>query len=218
MILVLARAGDDVALRLVAGRPAGDVRHVTPQDVMRPGWSLALGAAAGATFAVGGEVFDAASVRGIVNLLSYIGPAESVGLHADDRAYAAVETQSFLIAWLHRLRAPKLNPPSFRALNGDPGHPLIWRDHARRAGLRTVCPHADQPRISVTVVGERVLGTDDRTVASAALGLSRAARLPLVGIEFVDDGAGIAFSGATCTPQLEAAWPALDEYFLEASA
>ncbi len=212
MILVFARAGDANARALLANWTASAVQLVVPQDVMRPGWSLALNSGEPMTFATRGHAVDAAGVRGIVTLFAAIVPADCIGIRAEDRDYAAAEAQAFLLAWLHCQRAPKLNPPSLRALNGDPGHPLLWRSYAQSAGLHTTFDESS-PRSVVTVIGRHVLGSDDIDVIEAARSFSKAVGLPLLGIEFAATRRGIAFVRATCTPDVRASARAFEEHF-----
>ena len=138
MILMLTRAGDADAGRVRSSPAGAGIVLLRPQDILRPGWSLALTPSPALGCAIDGRAFTGGAVRGVITWLSHIPVEDCLGLQVEDRSYAAAELEAFLSAWLRHLGAPKLNPPSFRALNGDPEHPLRWKAHAWASGLRTV--------------------------------------------------------------------------------
>jgi hypothetical protein len=163
-------------------------------------------------------------------------PDELPHIAPEDRAYVAVETTAFLIAFLAALPCRVLNRPSVGSLCGPAWHPEQWICTAARAGIpvracqRTARPGAWPDRPQEPVVAQ-LLAIEGRIFADPALAsagdepaawartLARAAPAHLLGLGFVRRGGGFALATVDTMPGLElpAHLDAARDYLLGAS-
>jgi len=145
--------------------------------------------------------------------------------HPTDRAYVHQELHAFLLGWLDSMPVPVLNRPSPQSLCGRGPGISQWLQLAARAGLRTPTyrqssrfaptpyeieaslPGQPGSPTKLIVVGGRVLGaTPSPSVQAGCRRLSESVGAPLIGVDFVVDGASDwQFVGATTFPDLRRA-------------
>lgn len=206
-IAVLAHAGDTLARELVERWPDGAARLLTP--VTLASWDCRVAFDRNGAFA--GPPSGAGDVAGVLSLMSEVLPTDLPHVAAEERAYVAAETTAFLGAWLRATACPKLNPPSFTSLRGEL-HPLSWRAHALRCGVRVAAfdPAADaagenaEDIVVVGIVGDCVDGADDAAARTWARAIARSARLPMASVGFVRDAGGLTFRHALAVADLSA--------------
>lgn len=215
MWLVLAHASDRTARELTERWPHG-CRLVTPADVCTEGWALEIDdTAAGPSGAA-----LPGTVRGVITRLGGIGPADLAGVHAADRGYAAAELAAFLLAWLDDCPVPVISRPEPGSLNGPAWSAAQWALAAHLAGLAVLplrlgsSPESagDSPgacadgvpldRVTVTVIGDQVIGDVHPRLSQGAARLARAAGTRLLGVTFDGREAGSRFAGASVCPAL----------------
>jgi hypothetical protein len=148
----------------------------------------------------GGRRLSGASVKGLLNRLSFIPAACLRRIGGPDRDYAIQEIYALYLSWLHALPGPLLNPPAPQGLCGNWRHPSSWIALAVEAGL-PAAPYRQSSRddpnplwqglaapapATVFVVGERVVPHPavPRGLDEACRGLARAAGVNLLGIDF----------------------------------
>lgn len=216
---MLAHASDRTARELTERWPLA-CRLVTPADVCAEGWVLEIdGAAEGPPSAT-----QPRAVTGVITRLGGIGPADIAGVHVADRAYAAAELGAFLLAWLDGCPAPVINRPQPGCLNGPAWSPAQWVLAAHTAGLMVVplrlgsSPGSsgdssatsgdgvspDGVTVTVTVVGDRVIGDVHPSLSEGAVRLARSAGTPLLGVTLDGADAGSRFVEASVCPVLPA--------------
>jgi hypothetical protein len=210
VIVVVAGRHDAAAKAFVErGAAAGAALLIlTPSDLSRPGWRFRLdaqGTPAAATAVVGGEVVAVEAIDGVLTRLPQVSEHDLGQIVPADRAYVAAEMSAFLLAWLSALPCPVLNRPTPPCLAGPCWAPERWVQLAARLGIpiRPVRRRAagagtetestneasDGPPVTVTVVGERCLGTADRRLAGTAGRLATAAGTDLLAVHFAPGGA-----------------------------
>jgi len=213
MWLVLAHASDRTARELTERWPHA-CRLVTPADVCAEGWALEIDdAAAGPPGAALPGV-----VRGVVTRLGGIGPADLAGVHVTDRGYAAAELAAFLLAWLDDCPVPVISRPEPGSLNGPAWSAAQWALAAHLADLAVLplrlgsslesagdSPGADDvppDDVTVTVIGDRVIGDVHPRLSQGAARLAHAAGTRLLGVTFDGREAESRFAGASVCPAL----------------
>ena len=215
MWLVLAHASDRTARELTERWPHG-CRLVTPADVCAEDWAPEIDdAAAGPS----GAALPGA-VRGVITRLGGIGSADLVGVHVTDCGYAAAELAAFLLAWLDDCPVPVISRPEPGSLNGPAWSAAQWTLAAHRAGLAVLplrlgsSPESagDSPGagadgvpsdgVTVTVIGDRVIGDVHPRLSQGAARLARAAGTRLLGVTFDGREVGSRFAGASVCPAL----------------
>jgi hypothetical protein len=162
-----------------------------------------------------GRSVTSSEITGVLTRLSHVPEREPVWISREDRAYVAAEMTAFLRSWLSGLECPVLNPPTSNCLSG-PG----WRQEqamyvAARLGIPVrpvgwrIEPSADipengsaQPGISVTAVGDRCVGSPDRTLSAWTQRLATAARVDLLAARFEETEAGTRLCGADPWPEV----------------
>lgn len=209
-IVVLAGAVDEEARTLPARLPGLDVRLLTPVDLSRPGWEFRPGHA-DAIAVVDGELISTALTAVLVRL-PWVGEHDLPHIDAGDRAYVAAEMTALLLAWLSALPCPVVNRPSTTCLAGPLWRPERWARLAaavglsvapvqRCAGTGATPPQPPTPTeddgATVTVVGSRCLGTDDRHVASLLRRLARHAGAEVLTVHLGETGSDARFLGAS---------------------
>lgn len=219
MWLAVCEPHDEAGLWAVAG-----LRHlgVAPLEVVLPdelvagarlvhrvgrdGASVELELGRGVT--VGGD-----EVRGVLNRMVGVPPAQLERLRPPDRRYVQEEVVATLVSWLSALPCPVLNRPTPALLCGPWMAPAQWRSLASRAGLparpwRLASwdePAPDEPaeRAVALVVGDEMTGEVPDAYAAGAVALAHAAGTGLLGVTFARDPEGAwAFEEATPLPDL----------------
>ena len=193
MLVILASRHDPLAQTLAARWQASGVGLLTCTNLSTRGWKQHLPLGADATAVVSGRVMACDEITGVLTRLPWIFEEELFELAREDRAYAAAEMSAFLLSWLSCLTCPVLNRPTPACLSG-----VLWRQ-ARwlrvAADLDIPCipltlssrhPSQDTPRetVTVTVVGDRCFGADERTLRKRARRLADAAGLDLLAVHF----------------------------------
>jgi hypothetical protein len=213
IVAVLAHSGDPVARMLAGAWPDGGARVLTPATL--PAWGLSWQLGPGGVSACGAKPPGRDShfeFGGVVSLLDVVSPTDLPGVTPGDRDYVASEMTAFLAAWLRAIPCPKLNPPSLVSLSGDM-HPVLWRAHALDCGMRAAAfdpsdgaePAASddgEEQMSVTVIGDRAIGTLDQTAIALARALAASARLPMLTVTMRRTPSGYAFDAATARPNM----------------
>ena len=215
MWLMLAHASDRTARELTERWPRA-CRLVTPADVCAEGWALEIDdAAAGPS----GAALPGA-VRGVITRLGGIGPTDLADVHVADRGYAAAELAAFLLAWLDDCPVPVISRPEPGSLNGPAWSTAQWTLAAHLAGLAVLplrlgsslesasdspgaCADGVPPDgVTVTVIGDRVVGDAHPRLSQGAARLARSAGTRLLGVTFDGPEAGSRFAGASVCPAL----------------
>jgi len=226
MIVLLAHRYDRAA-RTLAERDAPRVRLLTSEDLGRPGWRLGPEPGDPGTAVIGGEVVAASAITRVISLMSHVSMHELFTFHPDDRAYAATEMSSFLLAWLAALPCPVVNRPAPGSLSG-PGHTRErWLLFARARGIPTIALHratsaetgpveegAAGTMLAVPVVGGRCAGAPSDAVRAHAEAFARASELDVLTLTFcLDEGEPrLAWVDTTLDLRLPEAAAALDAY------
>ena len=224
-LLLIARSGDPLVpalQRLVPGR----LLHADVQSLSQPGWQYVVGRPQDARAQVRGVEHGADRIAAVLCRLHQVEPADLPQLHAEDRAYAAIEMTAFLRAWLSQFPGRCCNRPSAVSLAGPAWHPVHARWLAAQQGVPVVAgPLAHDGRAlerlaSATpmVVGEHVLGASDDTMAAHALRLARATGCGLLELRFVHDQGWKLLWMQSCSPMDDRQAAALVEWTLGAAA
>jgi hypothetical protein len=213
VLVVVAGRRDAIASAFAAQHASAGVALLTPADLSRPGWRFALdtsGPKVDGSAVVDGRVVGVDEITGVVTRLPAVMPAELPAIVPEDRDYVAAEMTAFLLAWLSSLSCPVVNRPTTTCLAGPNWRPERWVYLAAQLGIpfREACSVVDpdrtpfteaagadstaRPVVTVNVVGERCLGTDDErlTVAARRLADTVGARLLAVHFEPVDQPEG----------------------------
>jgi hypothetical protein len=161
-----------------------------------------------------GRAIHGDAIRGVLNRLLGVSPAQLPGAATADREYASEELYAFFLSWLESLSGRVLNPPSPQGLSGAWLDSSEWLLLAARAGLPTPVyrqgarelsqPSRAGDRRSVLVVGSRALGPPAPPEVVAGCGrLARLAKLAILGLDFrVAAGERWTFVSATPLPAL----------------
>ncbi|MGE5141395.1 MAG: hypothetical protein ACM3JD_18150 [Rudaea sp.] len=231
MILVLASRFDQAAAELVARWSEYGARLFTCRDLSSPGWSYSPGRESESVALVGGQAIPASEIGGIVVRLAGVSEREVPHIAEQDRAFVASEMNAFLIAWLSALHCPVLNRPCASGLLAPGWRDEQWMHAAAMLGIpvrpawRLVSLHtrASPPQqsvmIALTVVGERVIGSDDMALAAQAKRLAREANVDLLTLRFDNAAGEPRFYSAEPLADLDAhdAADAVLEYMMERS-
>lgn len=218
--------------RGLEGLGLSPIRHVTgTQLALARRWEHRLeGEGATSRVTLGdGTILDSRQLRGVVNRLQAIPHEFTLGMRTCDRDYGLQEAHALLLSWLRSLRCPVVNPVSPGGLSGAWRHPVEWFSLACESGLNTPEYRIDceapvhalvdprpglperfhtMPSLEVAVVGDTVCGPPGvpdlpDAMRHAAIRLTRAASLPLLGLHLgCDDARQWWFLGATLLPDL----------------
>jgi hypothetical protein len=214
MLVVLAGHGDAGAPALVERWRAWGARRLSPDDLSTPGWRYQPGEPSAPSRAVvGGEVTDAASIRGVLVRLPCVVSDDLPHIAPDDRSYVAAEMTAFLMAWLSGLTCPVLNRPTPGSLAGPCWARERWVRLAGAIGVpaqpvtRRASLGADEPpedfvgrATTVTVVGRRSFGHAEAALHGWALRLAGACGAELLAAHFVGEGPHAALLTADVWP------------------
>jgi hypothetical protein len=192
---------------------------LTPADLSHCGWLHRVGHIETSMAVIGGRRIAARDLRGVVTRLPAVSEDDLEHIAAPDRAYVAAEMQAFLLSWLMALRCPVLNRPTPASLAGPAWRPAQWTRAAARLGL-PVTPVVEQvsfartrsargtsrPQcVTVTVVGQRIIGAVEPLLARQARALATAAGVDLLAVRFSGRASGAAFVGAHLWPDIAVA-------------
>ena len=210
MIIILA-SQEDASARLLAERwSTHGAFLLSPANLSACGWQydpLTPGANA-AVF--GRRSVQSSEITGVLTRLSWVVQDELMHIMPIDRAYVASEMNAFLLALLHGLACPLLNRPTPTSLAGPDWRKEQWVNCAARLGipvhtahrlarpsnvlstdLRTLNSELETSNSkpltrTVTVVGDRCLGTGDEALVNCAQRLAAAAEVQLLAVHFGD--------------------------------
>jgi hypothetical protein len=206
MVLVVASRVDDEARALVSEFPRGHAALLTPRDLSAPGWDVRSASLRLSMGTAGGERIRAASISGVVTLLPCVFAQELVHIVEVDREYVAAEMTAFLLFWLTTLTCPVLNRPTSGCLSGPNWRLEQWCLAATRIGLRTIDCGRDTrggvalrkpgERVTVTLVGDSVIGCVDEEVERDTRLLAGAASVEVLTAMFLRGPDGFRFAGA----------------------
>ena len=218
-VVVVASRTDAPARGFMRRYASQGVCLLTPADLSRCGWSYRVGHIETSIAVIGGRRSAARDLRGVVTRLSAVSEDDLEHIAAPDRAYVAAEMQAFLVSWLTALHCPVLNRPGPVCLAGPAWRPAQWSQAAAHLGLpvTTVVEQASFARtrsaretsrpkgVTVTVVGQRIIGTVDPLLARQARALATAAGVDLLAVRFSSPAADARFVGAHLWPDIAAA-------------
>jgi hypothetical protein len=205
MLVVLASAHDHTAREIVKCWGFSRAALCVPADLSQPGWCHRVGAPDASRAVVDGRVLPASAIRGVLTRLWQVPAQELAHIALSDRPYVAAEMTAFLTAFLLDLPGRVLNKPAASTLSGPGWRREQWVRAASRAGIpvgsghsvvdaRVVGPAAPPIAAEVTVVGAQVFGTADADLIGWSLRLAALADVDLLGIRFIRQGHGYAFS------------------------
>ena len=225
-------------LVVVAGRNDGEARDLaerwapwgaavlTCEDLSTAGWRYHPHDPAGSEAVVEGRTVGAGEISGVLTRLPCVPEGELRRVAAEERAYAAAEMTAFLRSWLAGISCPVLNRPVSTCLSG-PGWRRERQAHVAallgipvRPVTWSVDPGSDvaeegpsTPDVTVTVVGDRCLGTADGTLAGHARRLAEAASVGLLAVRFHETNGGFELHSAD--PWAEVSSPGVADAVLE---
>jgi hypothetical protein len=177
-LLILASASDEAAGRLAALWKSDGARLVLPRDLSRPGWRYQPGQVESSVAAADGELIP---------------------------------------AWLSALNCPMLNRPGSICLSGPNWRPEQWAHAASQAGVpvvpsrrRVPCENNPSkilqfvPPVTVTVVGKKCFGTQDKVLHDSARRIALRANVQLLAVTFAGSGKDARFQSADLWPNISA--------------
>ena len=212
--VVLASRYDSVARRFVRRYASRGARLLTPDDLSRIGWYHRLGHPHSSTAVIAGRMTAARDITGVVIRLPYVGEQDLAHIIPADRSYVASEMSAFLLPWLLELSCPLLNRPTPHCLAGPYWRHEQWVQTAHRLGISVfpmrrhirfpdVVPQKPAPKgVTVTLVGQRHIGTAEPGLVDQARALARAAGVDLLAVRFSSPAAGARFVEASLWPDI----------------
>lgn len=213
MIILIASHHDKIAEALVTRWRAHDARLLTCEDLSMVGWRDYQSASKASTAVVGGQEVTLKEISAVLIRLPGIWEQELLHIVPIDRAYVAMEMTSFLVFWLSRLKCPVLNRPTPASLSGPNWRLEQWTYIAARIGIpvrpvrrciaRETKGFPEDPKetpFTVTVVGDRCLGTVDESLTIQARQLADAAKVDLLAVQFSGPEPGSLFVSAHVWP------------------
>jgi hypothetical protein len=232
MLVILASRYDRAAQTLRQQWSDRAVGLLTCADLSVSGWQYQPTHLSASTAVVEGKVIPMSEISGVMSRLSAVLPHEIPHIVEGDRLYVAAEMTAFLSAWLTALPCPVLNRPAATYLLGPTWRSPQWMQAAARLGipvpaiatqqtLRLETPvqkNADLEGVTVTVVGDRVLGEVDSTLVQQAQQLAAAAGVSLATFHFSGAMAGATFLGAelwidlSAPPIIAALWDVVTQH------
>ena len=211
MILIVASTVDEVAPVLAVRWAHRGARVLTPKDLSCGGWRWRLGASTSDAASCREGTIPTDKIHGVLTRLPCVSDRDLPHIKTEDRAYAGMEMQAFLFAWLAGLRCPVLNRPTAFCLNGPSWRPEQWVRLAAHSGLpvdparrslvkgealqAAAIPGAEA--IAVTIAGTGCAGSSDPVLIGRARQLAAAAGLSLLTVFFDRSDASSKFVGAS---------------------
>jgi hypothetical protein len=195
VIVVVASRFDTEAAGLVARWEPQGAALLSADDLSTEGWRWRLDRIPGSRAVVAGRRVFTRDIRGVLTRRPAVVAEELEQIRPADRTYVAAEMTAFLLAWLHGLECPVLNPPSAGNLAGPAWGQADWMRLATRLDIpvepMTLRVPALKERsatgpesIMVTVIGQRCFGSDDPRLRRRARSLAKAAGVGLLGVRF----------------------------------
>jgi hypothetical protein len=206
VLLVVASQADPAAQMLVDDLPRGGAALLTPRDLSTSGWDVRSRDRTSSVAVAGGERIRAGRISGVVTLLPCVFPQELVHIAEADRQYVAAEMTAFLLYWLSGLTCPVLNRPTPGCLSGPNWRVEQWCLVAAGIGIDTIeCARStrgtvptrsETDRVTATLVGGAVIGSEDEQVQLSMRRLAAAASVELMTAMFLRESGGCRFAGA----------------------
>lgn len=211
MLLLLVHRGDEPAHAFAADLPDGAARVMTCAQLCELGVRWRMDDSAAGTPQISWRAGEPAldDIDGVITRLTVIGDGDLPHIVEPDRAYVAAEMHAFLLALLDALPYPLLNRPSPACLYGPALRNLQWREHARALDIPVApmragdsAPERDAV-VDATLIGERVVGTDDARLARWSRALAARVGATYLAVRFHGRAEAWRFVGAETYPRLE---------------
>jgi hypothetical protein len=216
MLMLLAGERDEQA-RALATRYARDgLRLLTPASLSRPGWRWRNADRRGTAAMIDGERIFPDEIDGVITRLPWVLPTDLPDIRPCDQEYVAAEINAFLLAWLVSLDCPLLNRPSAQCLSGRAWRAEMWVSKACTLGIPARAVHRSislavrsavaetepQDAVTVTVVGNAVVGAGNAVLKRHARRLAEAADVQLLTVRFDSAARDALLLGASLWPDL----------------
>jgi hypothetical protein len=190
---------------------------MTCGDLATAGWRVFPSDPASSRAVVHGDTVPIHRITGVLTRLPVVTERELPMIAAEDRTYAAAEMTAFLGYWLTSLPCPVLNRPTASALCAPGWRTERWVLAANQLGIPTQrrqrhvpvfgsdpAPAADagpggpapDELSTVTVVGERCIGSQDAELVRQARALAGEAGVELLSVLFRRTDSGWSFVDA----------------------
>jgi hypothetical protein len=180
---------------------------------------------------IDGERVFPNEIDGVITRLPWVLPCDLPDIQACEQEYVAAEINAFLLAWLTSLDCPLLNRPSAQCLSGQGWRSQQWVSKAHELGIPARAVHQSislparpavaetelQHAVTLTVVGNTVVGTGNAVLERYARRLAAAANAELLSVRFDSAARDATLLEASLWPDLsdpgvgEAIW----NHFLE---
>jgi hypothetical protein len=213
MLVILCSAHDSTARSVVEAWAPRGAALCTPADLSTPGWRYSAGKPDEGAAVVAGQIVPVQAITGVLTRLPAIHPDMLPHIHAADRDYVAGEMTAFLIAFLSALPCRLLNRPTAGSLLGPAWRPEQWTRAATKAGipvrpirrsvrLSALSPPESEIAAEVTLIGDRIFGDGEPSMAAWAHSLAHAAGVGMLTLGFARYGSGLALAGVDPMPDL----------------
>jgi len=202
MLAVIGSRHDAVAVGLTELWPNAEL--CAAEDLISPGWSWGMNGKR-RTWVIGGQRCADEEVTGVFLRRSTVLPEEFLGLHPEDRRFAAAEAGAFLTFVLATTSGRVINPVVDGGFGEESIRPERWMASAQALGVAIRVPRISDSRPlglptrvawRVEVVGAEVFGDAPKSVIEAARKVADAERLAWVAIAF---DSRLRMLGMTCS-------------------
>lgn len=180
MILILASQSDLAAQAFADEYLPGRARVVTPSDLSTPHWRYGTWNEAENQIVASGQVISQEAVTAVLTLLPGVAPLELAHIVPEDREYVAAEMHAFLFYWLNELECPIFNRPQYGTLTGPAWTAERWCWAAQAAGLSGQHRFIHEEDVIVSVIRDRVIGTEDPILRSGVRSLAALAEVTIL--------------------------------------
>jgi len=197
MFIIIASRYDAAAQAFASYWAKYEIVLLTAEALSIAGWCYYPQNAAASTAVIGGQTVAVDKISGVLTRLSSIPETELPHIVSADRNYVAVEMTAFLLAWLSSLSCTVLNRPSPGCLAGPAWRQAQWVYTAAQLGIPVRPLHQpstlstnysstfdEDDIITVTVVGERCFGTDNKIYQTQARQLAAKSKTDLLAAHF----------------------------------
>jgi len=165
---------------------------------------------------IDGERVFPNEIDGVITRLPWVLPCDLPDIRPFEQEYVAAEINAFLLAWLVSLNCPLLNRPSAQCLSGRGWRSEMWVSKACTLGIPARAVHQSislpvrsavaeiepQDAVTVTVVGDGVVGTANAVLKRHASRLAAAANVQLLSVRFDRAARHALLLGASLWPDL----------------
>jgi hypothetical protein len=117
----------DLALEAWCRSSRHDVQRLLVSDLMRPGWQHFVPSGDHGRAVVNGNVIETSALEMVVTFADGFLPDEVFDIRPEDRAYACLEMNAFLRAWLLSLSCKVLPRPTVEGFRGPNADALLRR-------------------------------------------------------------------------------------------